>query len=71
MFVLINCSYDGDTYAIFNELKNARVAFKDSRKSKCYHQVMLVQPNPGETFGFGSRGDFFGGEVIEEFMEEV
>ena len=24
-----------------------------------------------ETFGFGSRGDFFGGEVIEEFMEEV
>jgi hypothetical protein len=70
MFVLINCSYDGDTYAIFNELKNARVAFKDSCKSKCYHQVVLVQPNPGETFGFGSRGDFFGGDVIEEYMSE-
>jgi hypothetical protein len=71
MFVLINCSYDGDTYAIFNEIENAMVAFEDSSNCGLFHQVVLVKPNPGETFGFGSRGDFFGGEVIEEFMEEV
>jgi hypothetical protein len=69
MFVLINCSNDGDTYAIFNEIENARIAFEDSCKDDSNHHVYIVKPNEfGETFGFGSWGDIFGAEVIAEFI---
>jgi hypothetical protein len=73
MLVLINCSFDGDTYALFNKMENAMDAFKASCESGFYHRVYLVKPNSiGEEFGFGSRGDIFGAEVIEEFdLEEA
>ena len=71
MFVLINCSFDGDTYAIFNKIENAMIAFKDSCKDNMNHHVYLVKPEAfGETFGFGNWGDIFGAEVIEEFTLE-
>ena len=73
MLVLINCNFDGDTYALFNKMETAMDAFKASCESGWYYKVYLVKPNSiGEEFGFGSRGDIFGAEVIEEFdLEEV
>jgi hypothetical protein len=69
MYVLINCNWDGDYYAIFNKLESAMEAFKESTDG-FNHKVILVKPNEiGEDFGFGSRGEIFGAEVIQEWDE--
>ena len=65
MLVLINCNYDGDTFAIFNDLETAMPAFKESCENAFNHKVYLVKPKLNEDFGF-SRGDVFGAEIIEE-----
>ena len=71
MFVLINCSYDGDTYNLFNKIETAREEFDAACNSGFYYKVLLVKPDSiGQEFGFGSRGDFFGAELIFEFEEE-
>jgi hypothetical protein len=44
-------------------------AFKESTDG-FNHKVILVKPNSiGEDFGFGSRGEIFGAEVIQEWDE--
>lgn len=71
MLVLINCNFDGDTYALFNKVDQAKDAFKASVESGWNHKVLLVKPNEiGEDFGFGSRGDVFGAEIIEEWNSD-
>ena len=71
MYLLINCDYDGDTYALFPQLDRAQAAFEESCKSGFYHHVYLLEPPlTGDDFGFGARGDLFGAHVIEEFEME-
>ena len=71
MLVLICCSYDGDRYNLFNKLETAKDEFDSACASGFYHKVLLVKPDSiGEEFGFGTRGDFFGGEIFFEFEEE-
>jgi len=71
MLVLINCSYDGDSYRIFETLENANAAFLESCESGLFHRVYLLEPHtPSTEFGFGSYGDVFGANVISEFENE-
>jgi hypothetical protein len=71
MLVLINCSYDGDSYRIFENHENANEAFLESCESGSYHRVYLVEPDyPESTFGFGSYGDVFGANIVEFFVSE-
>lgn len=70
MYVLINCSFDGDSYQLFSEVADGVDAFNQSMESGYYHQVYLLKPNVGEEFGFGSRGDIFGAETILEWRED-
>lgn len=68
MFILINCNFDGDSYAIFSNDKKAKDAFRASCESNLYHKVYLLKPeSQDQEFGFGSRGGVFGAEVINEW----
>ena len=71
MLVLICCNYDGDTYNLFNKIETAKDEFDSECANSMNHKVLLVKPDQiGEPFGFGSRGEFFGGEIIFEFDRE-
>lgn len=70
MYVLINCSFDGDTYQIFTDREKAGHAFEDSLDIRRYHSLYLLEVEPDQEFGFGSRGEIYGAEVLEEWHEE-
>lgn len=71
MFLLICCNYDGDTYNLFNKIETAKSEFETECENSMNHKVLLVKPDQlGEPFGFGSRGEVFGAEVIFEFERE-
>ena len=71
MLVLICCNYDGDTYALFNKIETAKDEFDTECANSMNHRVLLVKPEQiGQSFGFGSRGEVFGAEIIFEFDRE-
>lgn len=71
MFLLINCNYDGDTYALFNDIASAKEAFDESCADSWNHRIVLVRPErDAKLFGFGSRGEIFGAEVLFEHVKE-
>lgn len=71
MLVLICCNYDGDTYALFNKIETAKDEFDAECANSMNHRVLLVKPEQiGQSFGFGSRGDIFGAEVLFEHVKE-
>lgn len=59
---------DGDSYALFNTLEEAKEEFEIKVETfKEFEEMSLVLgevTNPKD-FGFGARGDVFGMEVIE------
>jgi len=74
MYVLINCSYDGDTYQLFTDVDVAVIEFNESMESDYYYAVYLLKPEMSAigslSFGFGSRGDVFGADTILEWRAE-
>jgi len=59
-------SPDGDNYQIHNDEASARDCFENEDNTEFYSRVVLAKVTPGKDFGFGSYGDFYGGEVLEE-----
>lgn len=71
MFLLINCNHDGDTYNLFNKIEDSKEEFEVSCADERNHRVVLVKLDSlGQEFGFGSRGEIFGAEVIFEYDNE-
>ena len=75
MLILILCSPDGDTYQLSDNLEVlkkkfdlAKVATRE-KESEFYRRLILAKVKQDIEFGFGSRGDFFAEEVIEEWDE--
>lgn len=69
MYLLIKCFEDGDTYQTFSDLKEAKKVFKDEKKSKFYHYLVLCEIHPNRIFGFGDYG-FEGIEAILEWSRD-
>lgn len=69
MYILINFNEGGDSYNFFTDLEKARTAFNDSKYEATMvdyeTSVFLLKVQPGVEFGFGSRGDVYGAEVID------
>lgn len=65
-------SPEGDSYQIHNDEASARDCFENENENntESYVRVVLARVTPGKDFGFGSYGDFYGGEVLEEFEGE-
>jgi hypothetical protein len=72
LFVILLCSYDGDSYIIENKEERAtkryleKVVENEHRRWLYYHKIALLKVETGKDFGVGSRGDWYGGEVLRE-----
>jgi hypothetical protein len=69
MLILIMCNYDGDTYQLSDNLEVLKKKFDREKESKFCSRLILAKVKPDVEFGFGSQGDFFAEEVIEEWDE--
>jgi hypothetical protein len=63
------CNYDGDTYRLSDNLEVLKKKFDREKESKFCSRLILAKVKPDVEFGFGSQGDFFAEEVIEEWDE--
>jgi len=69
MLILIMCNYDGDTYQLSDNLEVLKKKFDREKESKFCSRLILAKVKQDVEFGFGSQGDFFAEEVIEEWDE--
>jgi hypothetical protein len=60
---------DGDTYQLSNNRIVLENKFKELQGERYHSQLILADVEPDTNFGFGSQGEFFGGEVILEWDE--
>jgi hypothetical protein len=71
MLVLIMCHPDGDSYRLSNDLDVLKAKFdyekENGRLGDDFTRLVLADVEPDTDFGFGAWGDFYGGDVIEEF----
>jgi hypothetical protein len=71
MYVIINLNHDGDSYFLTENLDKAQAEFNECCKEEEYNfKVILCRPTLEGTFGFGSRGELYGAEIIEEWWRE-
>lgn len=72
MFVIIKSDPDEtSTKIIMNEEKAMNSYFhKVEELDEHDDHMVLAKVNEDSDFGFGARGDFFGGEILEEFPAE-
>jgi hypothetical protein len=80
MYILIQFSEDGDSMILFNDLDKAKEKFSEARSemdssfedefSSSIEQISLLKVEVGVEFGSGSWGDFFGGEIIDNYESE-
>lgn len=70
MFILIMADPDGDTYQLSSNRTVLENKFKELEEENLYSRLILADVEPDIDFGFGSEGEFFGGEVILEWYAE-
>ena len=70
MFLIINCNHDGDSYFLTENLEKAQAEFEACCEEAYNFKVILCKPTIEGTFGFGSRGDLYDAEIIEEWERE-
>ncbi len=71
-YMIIEADSDGDSYEIHKELQKAKESFEERKKSNTFWgegTIYLIEVKD-KKFGFGSRGDMFGAEVIESHTFE-
>ena len=73
MLILIMCHVDGDRYQLSNNLDVLKARFEKEKEEGSlgdgYSRIVLADIKPDTDFGFGAWGDFFGGEIIQEYEE--
>ena len=71
MLILIMCHPDGDSYRLSNNLDVLKAKFDEEKQNgrlgDDFTRLVIAEIEPDTDFGFGAWGDFYGGEVIEEF----
>lgn len=82
MYILFRLNPDGDSYSLFNEKELASKAFQDivqtfnedvnNRKDMGWddYKTLLCEITDPNDFGFGSRGDVYGMEIIDSLQWE-
>jgi len=76
MYVLIHIFSDGTSHELSNDLQALKTKFLDLKLS-IYEEdcddpqsIYIAKVELNEPFGFGAYGDFFGGDIIEDFYSE-
>lgn len=68
MFIVFLVDPDGDSYSLFNTLEEAKEEFKtqvETFQEFEEMQVIIAEITNPKDFGFGTRDEVFGMEVIE------
>jgi len=69
MLILIMCNPDGDTYQLSDNLEVLKKKFEKEKDNMFCNHLVLAKVKQDVEFGFGSQGDFFADEVIEDWDE--
>ncbi len=67
-YVIIEANPDGDSYEIHNQLEEAKKSFEERKSTSSIWAegtIYLVEVKD-KKFGFGSMGDIYGADVIEQ-----
>ena len=67
ILILIMQSEDGDSYRIGKDLDKMKQRFDEAVDTGFFRGVVLALVEENQEFGFGAYGDFFGGEVLDEY----
>ena len=73
MYIIIESNEDGETYQITSSLSKGEKIY-ETRSRELEDEVnnfILAKVKEDVEFGFGARGDFFGGEIIKSLLEPV
>jgi hypothetical protein len=71
-YMIIENDPDGDSYEIHDNLQEAEESFEEKKKTAPIFSeatIYLIEVKD-KKFGFGARGDLYGGEVIKEHQFE-
>ena len=69
ILILIMQSEDGDSYRIGKDLDKMKQRFDEAVDTGFFRGVVLALVEENQEFGFGAYGDFFGGEVLDEYND--
>lgn len=69
ILILIMQSEDGDSYRIGKDLDKMKQRFDEAVDTGFFRGVVLALVEEHQEFGFGAYGDFFGGEVLDEYND--
>lgn len=70
ILVLIMLDSDGSSYRVGNDLAKMKQRFQEVKDDGLFDRVVLAEVELDKEIGFGAYGDFYGGDVIEEFNIE-
>jgi hypothetical protein len=71
-YILINQSYDGDSYKLYPHTEEGLAQAKEDLESgkEDNYSIVIAEVETGRGFGWGNRGELYGAEVIEERINE-
>ena len=67
ILILIMIDSDGSSYRAGNDLAKMKQRFQEVKDDGLFDRVVLAEVEFDKEIGFGAYGDFYGGDVIEEF----
>lgn len=70
ILILVMGSEDGDSYHVGKDLDKMKERFNEAVDTGFFRSVVLALVEEDQDFGFGAYGDFFGGEVLEEYNND-
>jgi len=74
IYAVIEANPDGDSYGIFQKLEDAEKEFKNKTNKDIVwgeSTIYLIDIKDPSDFGFSSRGEVYGGEVIKVSNQEI
>jgi hypothetical protein len=69
MYILIMGNPDGDTYQLSDNVEVLKKKFEKEKEGGFNSHLIIAKVKPDVEFGFGSQGQFFADEVIQEWDE--
>lgn len=64
------CNPNGDTYQLSENLEALKEKMEAEKATGFSIRIILAKVKPDVEFGFGSEGNFFAEEIIEEWYKK-
>jgi len=70
MLILIMCNPNGETYQLSENLESLKEKIEVEKETGFSTRIILAKVKLDVEFGFGSGGNFFAEEIIEEWYKK-